>query len=52
MGSEASHLDPMRSNDSASQYAYNLIFDRLVTLDAEPQAGPGVAESWETSRTA
>ena len=34
MGSEASHLDPMRSNDSASQYAYNLIFDRLVTLDA------------------
>jgi peptide/nickel transport system substrate-binding protein len=48
-GSEASHLDPMRSNDSASQYAYNLIYDRLVTLDEKLQPAPAAAESWEVS---
>ena len=49
MGSEPTHLDPMRSNDSSSQSAYNLIFDRLVTLDASLKPIPAAAESWTTS---
>jgi peptide/nickel transport system substrate-binding protein len=49
MSSEPVHLDPMRSNDSASQYAYNLIFDRLVTLDDKLQPAPAAAESWQVS---
>ncbi len=49
MASEPIHLDPMRSNDSASQYAYNLVYDRLVTLDEKLQPAPAAAESWQVS---
>jgi peptide/nickel transport system substrate-binding protein len=49
MASEPVQLDPMRSNDSASQYAYNLIYDRLVTLDDRLQPAPAAAESWQVS---
>src|ERR1700744_796428 len=45
--SSPANLDPRVGIDAQSQRINGLIFDGLVTRDAQFKFGPGLAESWE-----
>lgn len=46
--SEARAIDPIE-NDNASQFTYNQMFDRLISVDASFKPIPHVAESWSAA---
>src|SRR5665648_1155017 len=49
IASEPPSLDPNLATDTTSSLVINNIFEGLVRLDANGDAVPGVAESWEES---